>query len=183
MKKLTRRQFGTGVAATTAAALASASLPRFAFAQTHPAGQRVPAGLSLGMRHRRLPGRRRSSRRRPRTLQLGHLLPHARNHRQRRHRRRGRRLLSPLQARHPAAQEPRRRHLPHVHLLVARLPQRNRPAQPQGPGLLQPRRRRAAGQQDHPLHHALPLGSARGTARAAGSRAIPQRPSRNMPLT
>ena len=48
MKNLTRRQFGTGVAATTAAALASASLPRFAFAQTHPAGRQFPQGFLWG---------------------------------------------------------------------------------------------------------------------------------------
>ena len=48
MKKLTRRQFGTGVAATTAAALASASMPRFAFAQTPAAGREFPEGFLWG---------------------------------------------------------------------------------------------------------------------------------------
>ena len=45
MKKLTRRQFGTGV---TVAALASASLPRFAIAQTHPVGREFPKGFLWG---------------------------------------------------------------------------------------------------------------------------------------
>ena len=47
MKKLTRRQFGSGVAATSAA-LTSASLPRFAFAQNHPAGREFPQGFLWG---------------------------------------------------------------------------------------------------------------------------------------
>jgi beta-glucosidase len=45
MKKLTRRQFGTGV---TVAALTSASLPRFAIAQTHSAGREFPQGFLWG---------------------------------------------------------------------------------------------------------------------------------------
>ncbi|MGD0737866.1 MAG: GH1 family beta-glucosidase [Terracidiphilus sp.] len=48
MKKLTRRQFGTGVAATTAAALASASLPRFAHSQAHSTAHSFPEGFLWG---------------------------------------------------------------------------------------------------------------------------------------
>ncbi len=47
MKDLTRRQFGTGVAVTSAA-LASATFPRFAFAQTHSASRQFPQGFLWG---------------------------------------------------------------------------------------------------------------------------------------
>jgi beta-glucosidase len=47
MKDISRRQFGTGVAAT-AAALASASLPKFAFGQPHPASRQLPQGFLWG---------------------------------------------------------------------------------------------------------------------------------------
>ncbi len=48
MKNLTRRQFGTGVAATTAAALASVSLPRVALGQAHSAARSLPEGFLWG---------------------------------------------------------------------------------------------------------------------------------------
>src|SRR5712692_1423487 len=47
MKNFTRRQFGKTVAGTAAAAFASSSLPRFAFAQT-PAALRFPANFLWG---------------------------------------------------------------------------------------------------------------------------------------
>ena len=48
MKDLTRRQFGAGGAATAAAALASASMPRFASAQTHAESRQFPQGFLWG---------------------------------------------------------------------------------------------------------------------------------------
>ena len=101
MKNLTRRQFGTSVAGR-------ARQPRTPETRPKPAPSllqsRIPQGLSLGMRHRRLSDRRRRRRRRPRTIRLGYLLAHPRHHLQRRHRRRSRRLLPPLQGRHQAPQ-------------------------------------------------------------------------------
>jgi beta-glucosidase len=48
MRKFTRRQFGTGVAATAAAALASASLPRFALGQARSTARAFPEGFLWG---------------------------------------------------------------------------------------------------------------------------------------
>jgi hypothetical protein len=54
MKTLTRRRFGKTVAGAAAAAFASASLPRIAFAQMPAASLLYP--LSLGLRHRLVSG-------------------------------------------------------------------------------------------------------------------------------
>ncbi len=48
MKKITRRQFGTGVAAAAAAASMGAVLPEFAFGQPKPAALQFPAGFLWG---------------------------------------------------------------------------------------------------------------------------------------
>ncbi len=48
MKKITRRQFGTSVAAAAAAASIGAVLPEFAFAQPKPAALQFPAGFLWG---------------------------------------------------------------------------------------------------------------------------------------
>ena len=56
----------------------------------------------------------------------------------------------------------RRHRLPVLDLLAADLPRRHRPAEREGPRLLQPPRRRVARRGDRAVRHAVPLGPAAG---------------------
>ncbi len=91
--------------------------------------QPLPQRLHLGHRDRRLSGRRRRSRRRPRSLRLGYLLPHSWQNLSGPDRRCRRRLLSPLPAGHRADAASRHEGLPLLHRMAAHLPA-TEPARP-----------------------------------------------------
>ena len=128
---------------------------------------RFPAGLLVGRGDRRLPDRGRRDRGRPDPVDLGHLLRHPRQGRQRRHRSERDRPLPPL---------PRRRRA-HGRASAWRRTGSRSPGpasaprggrrQPGRAGLLRPARRRAARRRHQAGRHALPLGPAAG-ARGRG---------------
>ena len=110
-----------------------------------------------------LPDRRGRRRRRPRTVDLGHLQPHPRPCRQRRHRRRRCRPLPPLAVRHRADEGSRTPGLPVLRVLVAGPARRQRRVQRRGRRLLRSDRRRPARIGHRPGADSVPLGPARRT--------------------
>ncbi len=127
----------------------------------------LPTGLRLGRRHRGVPDRGGGPRRRPRPVDLGHVLRHARA---------GSAAARPVSV----AGDHYHRYPEDVALMCGlglgayrfsiswpRIrPWGDRPGQPGRPGLLRPARRRAARRGDHAVGDAVPL----GPARSAGAR-------------
>ena len=134
---------------------------------------RVPARIPLGCGDRRVPGRGRDPRRRPRRLGLGRVRAHARPRARRVERRRRGRQLPSLARRRGPPRRARRRRLPLLDRLAAGAADRRRAGQRGGAGPLRPARRRAA-RRGHPAPaDALPLGpaaAARGRGRMARTR-------------
>ena len=104
MTKISRRLFGQSAAVTAAAAASGLSLPSFSFAQSNPAGAslRFPSSFKWGCATAAYQVEGGAARRWPRSFALGRLFAHAGQNPQRRHRRRGRRFLPPLQGRRAA---------------------------------------------------------------------------------
>ena len=126
---VTRRDFAkaagaAALGASAAPALGAAVPPQPAAGSAPQATARahVSRRLSLGNRHRLVSGRGRRQGGRPRAVDLGHLLAHARQGREQRHRRRRRRPLPPLQGRRAADEGAGREGLPLLDRLAARVP-------------------------------------------------------------
>jgi hypothetical protein len=120
----------------------------------------VPRRVRLGRGHLGLPDRGRLERRRQGPLDLGHLRPHARQHQERRERRRGQRPLPPV----PGRRRPdagHRRHRLRFSIAWPRIfPGGTGQPNAKGPGLLPLAGGRAAGRRHRTVRHPLPLGPA-----------------------
>ena len=126
---------------------------------------RVSAGIPLGCRDRRVPDRGIDGCRRPRSLDLGRVLAHARSHPRGRERRRGIRQLPPLPRRRRTARGARRHRLPLLDLVAARATRRQGAGERAGARLLRTRRRRVAHRRHRAVADALPLGPAAAARR------------------
>ncbi len=142
----------------------------------------LPAGVPVGLRHRGIPGRGCGRRGRAHPVDLGHLLAHPRQDRERGHRRRRRRPLPPVPRRRRAHGPARPHVLPVLGVLAADHPPghggRARTCEPGGRRVLLGAGRRADRRGHHAVGHAVPLGppaGARGRRRldlAAHGRAL-----------
>ena len=176
---ITRRQFGKTAAAATA--LAGVGLPKFAFGQAPQGDRQFPQGFLWGCATAAYQIEGGAQRGRTRAVGLGHFLAHAGQDLQRRHGRRGRRFLSPVQGRRAAAEEPWRERIPHVDLVVADVSRRARASRiRQGLDYYNRVVDELLANSITPyvtlFHWDLPAGA----ARADGNRAIRRRPLRTM---
>jgi len=116
----------------------------------------------VGKRNGFISDRRRVAGRRQGRIDLGSLRPHAGQDQERRHGRRGLRLLPPIPGRHRADARDEPHQLPLLDLVAPRAARGQRGRQRQGPRLLPEPRGRTARGWDPALSDPLPLGPAAG---------------------
>ena len=169
-KRFSRRQFGriAGWSALGMSALSAGSGRAQSDADTATRNRTTSSGFpkrfSVGHGDLGLSGRGGRERGRPRSVDLGPLRPHARDHFRSQQRRHRDRPLSPVQGRHPVDEGAGRKGLSILDRMASRLPGRRRRAKSKGPRFLQPPCRRIAGQRHRAVCDAVSLGPAAGAA-------------------